>query len=99
MASFHSKDSFLRRAPVRGLYLDINELPRIPKSRGDQLYEIEHQYEYRPDLLANKLFGTVRLWWIFALRNPDLLIDPIEDFKAGLTIHIPSGESIQRIIG
>ena len=57
MASFHSKDSFLRRAPVRGLYLDINELPRIPKSRGDQLYEIEHQYEYRPDLLANELFG------------------------------------------
>ena len=99
MASFHSKDSFLRRAPVRGLYLDINELPRIPKSRGDQLYEIEHQYEYRRDLLANKLFGTVRLWWIFALRNPDLIIDPIEDFKAGLTIHIPSGESIQRIIG
>jgi|TARA_B100001093_G_scaffold492250_1_gene533185 hypothetical protein len=99
MASFHSKDSFLRRAPVKGLYLDINQLPSVPKSRGDQLYEIEHQYEGRPDLLADKLYGTVRLWWLFAMRNPDLIIDPIEDFKAGVTIYLPSGETIQRIIG
>lgn len=99
MASFHSKDSFLRRAPVKGLYLDINQLPSVPKSRGDQLYEIEHQYEGRPELLANELYGTVRLWWLFAMRNPDILIDPIEDFKAGVTIFLPSGESIQRIMG
>ena len=50
MASFHSRESFLRNAPLKGNVLDINQLPRVPKSPGDQLYEIEHQYEGRPEL-------------------------------------------------
>ena len=99
MASFHSRESFLRNAPLKGNVLDINQLPRVPKRPGDQLYEIEHQYEGRPELLANELYGTVRLWWLFALRNPDILVDPIEDFKAGVTIFLPSGESVQRMMG
>jgi hypothetical protein len=99
MADFHSRESFLRRAPVNDFYLDINNLPKIPKSTSDRLYEIESKYANRPDLLAHELYGTVRLWWVFALRNPDLLIDPLEDFKSGLAIYLPTRETINRVIG
>lgn len=98
MASIHSDQSFLRNAPLRGLYLDINNLPKIPKSRGDTIYEIESTYEKRPDLLAAKLYGTVQLWWVFALRNPDLLVDPLEDFTAGKQIFLPTQQTINNVL-
>jgi|TARA_B110000967_G_C18438410_1_gene341975 hypothetical protein len=98
MASFNSKDSFLKRAPTTGWYLDVNDLPKLPKSRADRLYAVDAKYAKRPDLLAHELYGTVRLWWVFALRNPDLIIDPIEDFVSGLPIYIPTKETIDRVI-
>lgn len=98
MAAIHSDQSFLKRAPLRGLYLDINNLPKIPKSRGDTVYEIEPKYENRPDLLAAKLYGSVQLWWVFALRNPDLLVDPLEDFTAGKEIFLPTQQTINTIL-
>ena len=71
----------------------------MPKSRADRLYTIESRYENRPDLLANELYGTVNLWWVFALRNPDLLVDPLEDFTSGKSIYLPSRETVDRVTG
>jgi len=34
---------------------------------------------------------------VFALRNPDLLVDPLEDFTSGLEIYIPSTSAIDRL--
>ena len=99
MANFHTNDSFLRNAPVTDFYLDINSLPKIPKSISDDLYTIESRYENRPDLLAHELYGTANLWWVFALRNPDILVDPPEDFTAGKRIRIPTQETIDRVVG
>jgi len=99
MANFHSNDSFLRNAPVTDFYLDLNSLPRMPKSISDDIYVIESRYDKRPDLLAHKLYGTVNLWWVFALRNPDLLIDPLEDFVSGLKIFTPTRATIDRVSG
>ena len=99
MAGFHGNDSFLRNAGTNKFYLDINELPKIPKSISDDIYTIESKYENRPDLLAHERYGSTNLWWVFALRNPDLLVDPLEDFVAGLSIRIPPRETIDRIIG
>mgnify|MGYP000069349029 FL=1 len=97
MANTNNKDSFLRRAPTRGLFLDVNDLPKLPKSRADRQYAIEPKYAKRPDLLAHELYGTVQLWWVFALRNPDALVDPIEDFVSGLSIFVPTKETIDRL--
>ena len=47
------------------------------------------KYEHRPDLLAHELYGNAKLWWVFAEFNPDLLNDPIVDFKTGITIKYP----------
>ena len=99
MATFHNKNSFLYRAGRNEFYLDINDLPKMPKSRADRLYTIESKYAKRPDLLANELYGSVILWWVFSLRNPDELIDPIEDFTSGKSIYLPSKESVDRVTG
>jgi hypothetical protein len=98
MASFHNDQSFLRKAGTRKFFLDINNLPKIPKSISDRLYVIESKYENRPDLLAHDLFGSVQLWWVFALRNPDIIIDPLTDFTSGKKIYIPPRETIDRVL-
>ena len=99
MADFHSNDSFLRNAKVTDFYLDLNSLPKIPKSISDDIYTIESRYANRPDLLAHELYGSVNLWWVFALRNPDLLVDPLEDFTSGLSIFLPTKETVDRVTG
>ena len=98
MASFHDNHSFLKKADVNKFYLGMNKLPKIPRSTADRLYEIESQYENRPDLLAHELYGTVKLWWVFALRNPDVIIDPLTDFTSGTKIYIPPRETIDRVL-
>ena len=99
MASFHDNHSFLKKADVNKFYLGMNNLPKIPKSTADRLYAIESRYENRPDLLAHELYGTVKLWWVFALRNPDVLVDPINDFVEGTVIQLPSGNTVKKIAG
>ena len=99
MATFHSNNSFLKNTQVTKFYLDLNTLPRIPQSASDELYTIESRYDKRPDLLANDLFGTVQLWWVFALRNPDLIEDPIRDFKSGIQIRLPQKGVLDTILG
>ena len=82
---------------------DINLEPLVIRTFNieddDQAYTIERTYAYRPDLLAFDLYGTPRLWWVFARRNPDKLEDPIYDFKPGVTIQLPKAETISRDLG
>jgi hypothetical protein len=94
------KDSFLRNAGfLDDTFLDINNLPSLPRSVNDETYVINAMYDERPDLLAYDLYGSARLWWVFTLRNPDLLKDPIRDFKSGLTIFLPSADSVNVLSG
>ena len=99
MADFHRRDSFLRNADTFEGFLDLNELPRMPKSVEDQVYVIEARYHERPDLLAFDRYGSSRLWWVFALKNPDIIKDPLNDFKPGVMIKIPSPEIIKNMMG
>lgn len=93
-------DSFLKNAGViDGTFLDINTLPKLSQSVNDETYVINAKYAERPDMLAFDLYGSTRLWWVFALRNPDLLKDPIRDFTAGLKIFLPSAENVKLISG
>ena len=97
MADFHRRDSFLRSTDTFDGFLDINTLPKIPKSVDDDIYIIDARYHERPDLLAYDRYGSSRLWWVFALRNPDKLIDPLEDFTSGTEIFLPSTTAIDRV--
>lgn len=100
MSEIHRKDSFLKNAPALDtVFLDLNTLPSIPQSSTDEEYEIGSGYDERPDLLAYQLYGSSRLWWVFALRNPDIIIDPIRDFKAGVRIFLPGADIVRNIAG
>ncbi len=89
MASNSKETSQYLSTPIKDWYLDL-WIPRsVPKNDFDKLFVIPPQYDRRPDLLSQAEYGTPRLWWIFSMRNPDLIEDPIEDFVAGLEIYIP----------
>jgi len=96
MADFHKTSSFYIDTPVKNFYLDLWEAERIDIQEDitDTEYVIEHKYKERPDLLAHALYGNARLWWVFSMRNKDVLIDPIADFQPGVKIWIPSNERI-----
>ena len=82
---------------------DINLEPLVKRTFNieddDQAYTIERTYAYRPDLLAFDLYGTPRLWWVFAQRNPDEIEDPIYDFKPGVTIQLPKAANVSSDLG
>ena len=79
--------------------LDILNPRTITAELDDQSYKIERTYAYRPDLLAYDLYGTPRLWWVFAQRNPDKIEDPIYDFRPGVTIQLPKKDNVLKDLG
>jgi hypothetical protein len=99
MADFHRRDSFLRNASTFDGFLDLNTLPKLPEDPFEVDYKIKESESKRPDILATNLYSTPRLWWVFALKNPDIIKDPIEDFKAGVIIKIPSPETVKSLVG
>lgn len=89
MASNSKETSPYLVTPIKNWYLDIMVPRTVPKSDFDKIIVIPPEYDQRPDLLSNAEYGTPRLWWVFAVRNPDLINDPIQDFVSGLEIYIP----------
>lgn len=76
--------------PIKDWYLDIWVPRTIPQSDYDKIIIIPPAFDQRPDLLSQQEYGTPRLWWVFCLRNPDLMQDPINDFISGLEIYVPN---------
>ena len=79
--------------------LDILSPRTITAEGDDQSYTIERTYAYRPDLLAFDMYGSPRLWWVFAQRNPNQIEDPIYDFKPGVTIQLPKPANVSKDLG
>jgi hypothetical protein len=98
MANYSNTSPYYETGKV-GDYLDILNPRTITAEQDDQNYKIERTYAFRPDLLAYDLYGTPRLWWVFAQRNPDVIEDPIYDFKPGVTIQLPKKENVLKDIG
>jgi len=89
MASNSKDTSQYKLTPIKNWYLDLWVPRTVPKSEFDKIIIIPPEFNQRPDLLSNQEYGTSKLWWVFCMRNPDLIIDPINDFVAGLEIFIP----------
>ena len=75
--------------PVKNDYLDLWVPRNVPSSDFDNIIIIPPEFNQRPDLLSQQEYGTPRLWWVFCIRNPDLIVDPINDFVSGLEIYVP----------
>lgn len=82
-----------------GKFLDVMT-PRTITAQGDDTeMTITAAYEYRPDLLAYDLYGDASLWWVFAMRNPNVLKNPINDFFAGQKILLPKQDTLKSDLG
>lgn len=99
MAKYTDASPWFNTKTVNGQYLDVLAIRPVPAENDDILYEIEPQYTYRPDLLAYDLYGSHKLWWVFAQRNMNIIKDPVYDFVAGTEIYLPKGRNISEILG
>jgi len=82
-----------------GNYLDVWTQRTLPYLSTDVQYQIDQVYSMRPDLLAADLYGDANLWWVFAVRNPNIIQDPVFDFTAGTIIYVPSMVTLTTALG
>ena len=80
-----------------GLGMMVNR--PIPKLQSDMTFEINTTYNHRPDLLAYDLYKDADLWWVFAQRNPNTLINPLYDFLVGTEIYLPKLSTLKQTLG
>ena len=71
----------------------------IPRGTQDREIVLDPKYEFRPDKLSRDLYGTEALWWVFMVRNMNVIRDPIWDFRAGTTLWVPSLSHLKSILG
>lgn len=99
MSAEYSKTSAYYGTPTWGKFLDTWTGRTIEPAVTDALYQIDHIYNLRPDLLAYDLYQDTNLWWVFAVRNPDVLTDPLLSFTTGKIIYVPTRETVRSAIG
>jgi len=85
--------------PSNAGYLDVLSFRSIPSQKDDLEFEITSKYENRPDLLAFDIYNDEKLWWVFAVRNKNVLRDPVYDMKPGTLIFLPKLSTIKTAIG
>ncbi len=56
------------------------------KTGSERVMVVTKGVEYRPDLVANDVYGISEAWWKILEVNG---IDDIFDFKSGITIFLP----------
>lgn len=99
MAATYGSLSPYRNTPVTGNYLSVMVNRPIPKEADDQLITLNETYNLRPDLLAYDLYGDAALWWVFAQRNPNTLVNPLLDFRTGVQIYLPKVSTLKTALG
>lgn len=92
-------DSMYATTPQLSWRIGRYEHRSIPPASGDREFTITHAYALRPDKLAAELYGSAHLGEVFMLRNMNLLRDPVFDFVEGLTIVVPSPDTVRAIFG
>ena len=80
-------------------YLDVMYNRSFPKFETDLYWTILPVYQYRPDMLAYDLYSDPKLWWVFAVRNPNTIKDPTFDFVSGVNIYIPKKSTLASALG
>jgi hypothetical protein len=95
----YSRSSPYSNTQTWGPFLDVWKSVIIPPHATDAIYQIDQPYNLRPDILAYDMYKDVGLWWVFAVRNPDVLLDPLLDFTTNKIIYVPTQKVVQQAIG
>ena len=92
MAVTYKNDSNYKITPMNKKYLELYNptLTDENLSPEQRVMIVQPKYDRRPDLLAYDLYGSARLWWVFAHYNRNVFKDPIMDFRAGIKISVPT---------
>lgn len=80
-------------------FLELMINRSVPMNPLDNYWSITTTYHLRPDMLAYDLYEDSKLWWVFAQRNPNTLVDPLFDFVAGTSIYIPQLPNLKKALG
>jgi hypothetical protein len=99
MSATYSRTSPYAKTPIWGQFLDVWPGVTIAPDVTDAVYQIDSAYNLRPDLLAHDMYQDSNLWWVFAVRNPDVLVDPLFNFRTGAVIHVPTKATVNKAIG
>jgi hypothetical protein len=95
----YSKTSPYYDTNLNGAFLELLTLRDLPLQADDILFTVTQQYSNRPDLLAYDLYNDVNLWWVFAVRNKDVIKDPVFDMISGQKIYLPKLSTINAVLG
>lgn len=98
MSVNYRRNSVYSQTEFRDFYLDLWNPPEVLRTSDDLRVTVTAAQAGRPDLLSQQLYGTPRLWWVFAMRNPDLLKDPVNDFVAGLELFAPQPNNLGTLV-
>lgn len=98
MSMRYNRFSPYRKTQQSSWYLGYWEPRNISKHSTDREFKITAKYDERPGSLAKDLYGSEKLWWVFAQRNPDIIKDPIYDMKSGRKIYVPSRERLLQLL-
>lgn len=79
-------------------YLDFWTPPSLIVNPNDTLITLAAKYDKRPDLLSFDYYQTAEYWWVFMMRNPNVISDPIWDFRTGIEIFVPYKDTLPRSI-
>lgn len=99
MASYGTTSPWRNTEIKNNQYLDFLRIRPVPAANDDVVYTVQPQYTHRPDLLAYDVYGSSKLWWVFAQRNMDVLKDPVFDLEAGIEIFLPKASQLQQFLG
>ena len=99
MSVTYNRTSPYANTDLYGFFLDVANIPKIAMDPNDVQYQIDAIYKGRPDLLAFDLYGDSSLWWVFAIRNPNVIQDPIYDFQSGVIIYVPQKQNLTTALG
>lgn len=93
----YRNESPYRVTPIIGNFMGYYIHRAINPQSDDVLTTMDkHVYEARPDLLANDIYGTPDLWWVFGVRNG--WKDPVYDLKLGIVFYIPQETYVRSIL-
>jgi hypothetical protein len=99
MSATYSKTSPYANTQTWGEFLDVWNSVTIPADVTDAVYQIDPVYNLRPDMLAYDMYQDSNLWWVFAVRNPNTLVDPLLSFRAPTVIYVPTRAVVIAALG
>lgn len=88
---------FYKNTPNELSVKDLANIPKIHPSLDDEEVEITNKYHHRPDIMAKDIYGSSKYWFVFLLRNMDVIEDPIFDHERGKKIMVPHPNSVKRL--